>query len=65
MQMRNNHPKSEKPAMKERAAEAKDKNGRQQSTAREQLGKNRGEGAQGLGERFKSSDSARKDSARK
>lgn len=35
--MRNNHPKSEQPAMKERAAEAKDKNGRQQSTAREQL----------------------------
>jgi len=28
--MRNNHPKSEMPAMKERAAEAKDKNGRQQ-----------------------------------
>jgi hypothetical protein len=51
--MRNNHPKSELPAMKERAAEAKDKNARQQSTAREQLGKRR-DG------RLKSSDPARK-----
>jgi hypothetical protein len=48
MQMQNNHPKSEKPALKERAAEAKDKNGRQQSTAREQPGKSHGGNAQGV-----------------
>jgi hypothetical protein len=51
--MRNNHPKSELAAMKERAAEAKDKNGLQQSTAREKLTKNR-DG------RLKSSGPARK-----
>jgi hypothetical protein len=60
MQMQNNHPKSEKPAMKERAAEAKDKNGRQQSTAQEQLSKSHGGKAQGREGRFKSSDSAGK-----
>jgi hypothetical protein len=58
MQMQNNHPKSEKPAMKERAAEAKDKNGRQQSTAREQL--SRGGSVQRRDGRLKSSDPAGK-----
>jgi hypothetical protein len=56
MQMLNNHPKSEKPAMKERAAEAKDRNGRQQSTAREHLSKSHGGNAQGRDGRFKSSN---------
>jgi hypothetical protein len=40
--MQNNNPKSENAAIKERAAEAKDKNGRQQSIAREQVAKSRG-----------------------
>jgi hypothetical protein len=60
MQMQNNHPKSEKPAMKERAAEAKDKNGRQQSIAREQLSKSHGGSVQRRDGRLKSSDSAGK-----
>jgi hypothetical protein len=60
MQMQNNHPKSEKPAMKERAAEAKDKNGRQQSTAREQLSKSHSGSVQRRGGRLKSSDPAGK-----
>jgi len=58
--MRNNHPKSELPAMKERAAEAKDKNGRQQSTAREKLTKSRDGNVQRRDGRLKSSDPARK-----
>jgi hypothetical protein len=60
MQMQNNHPKSENPAMKERAAEAKDKKGRQESTAREQLIKSHGRNVQGLDGRLKSSDPERK-----
>jgi hypothetical protein len=60
MQMQNNHPKSEKPAMKERAAEAKDKNGRQQSTAREQLSKSHVGTVQRRDGRLKSSDPASK-----
>jgi hypothetical protein len=60
MQMQNNHPKSEKPAMKERAAEAKDKHGRQQSTAREQLSKSHGGSVQGRDGRVKSSNPAGK-----
>jgi hypothetical protein len=54
--MRNNHPKSEMPAMKERAAEAKDKNGRQQSTAREQPRKGSDGDVQKHHGRLKSSD---------
>jgi hypothetical protein len=58
--MQNNHPKSEKPAMQERAAEAKDKNGRQQSTARERLSKSHVGRVQGRDGRLKSSGPARK-----
>lgn len=58
--MRNNHPKSEMPAMKERAAEAKDKNGRQQSTAREQLRQSRDGKVQRRDGRPKSNDPAGK-----
>jgi hypothetical protein len=46
MSMQNNNPKSENPAMKERAAEAKDKKGRQQSTAREKAAKGHAESGQ-------------------
>jgi len=45
--MRNNNPKSENPAMKQRAGEAKDKKGRQQSTAQEKAAK----GGAGSGQR--------------
>jgi hypothetical protein len=58
--MQNNNPKSENPAMKERAAEAKDKKGRQQSTAREQMGRSHGGSAQTRGGRLLSGDSKRK-----
>jgi hypothetical protein len=58
--MQNNHPKSEKPAMKERAAEAKDKNGRQQSTSRERLSKSHVESVQRRDGQLKSSNPARK-----
>jgi len=60
MQMQNNNPKSEKPAMKERAAEAKDKSARQQSTAREQMSKSHGGVAQRRADRLKSGDPTRK-----
>jgi hypothetical protein len=58
--MQNNHPKSEKPAMKERAADAKDKNRRQQSTAREQFSKSYVGSVQRRGGRLQSSDPAGK-----
>jgi hypothetical protein len=58
--MQNNNPKSENPAIKERAAEAKDKNGRQQSIAREQVAKSHGGYAPARNGRLQSGDSKRK-----
>jgi hypothetical protein len=46
--------------MKERAAEAKDKKGRQQSTAREQMGRSHGGSTQTRGGRLLSGNSKRK-----